>query len=64
MNMCYIDPTDPTQWKKDCAYGICPDCPVMSVDVPTEMRGTIITYSQWTYGVDDAKKKRELFEYR
>ena len=59
LGMCYDDPTDPTLWNKDCVYGNCDQCPEPVVEVPTGKENILITYSQWTYGVDEAKKKRD-----
>ena len=55
-----IDHDDPTQWNADCVYRICKNCPTLKIDIPTEKKKQIITYSQWKYGFDQKKKDKQL----
>ena len=56
--MCKDDPADPTQWNKACVYGQNEQCPT-PIEIPSGKENDLITYSQWTYGIDEAKKKRD-----
>ena len=55
--MCKTDPTDPTQWNKDCVYGKCKSCTEPQFDILAGKATEPITYSQWAYGIDETKKK-------
>jgi hypothetical protein len=58
--MCDNEPEDPTLWNPDCVYGVCTSCPQPDdIEIPSGKENQLITYSQWMYGVDPAKKMRD-----
>ena len=55
-----IDMDDVLQWNEDCAFNTCKLCPKPEITLDDAVKDNPITYSQWTYYIDEKKKEKQL----